>query len=193
MEDDVPHVSANITTGARLLSSAIAFLFISFVFAFFYLKAVNSNGNFHPAHVNPQQGFGIAILVCVLAATASLELGRRQLLQAAESGWRTAASTALALGIAVVVLQVIQYFGLFKTAAGGYASVFWGWTLLFVVCWLGAIFWVETLVAQTLRGTAAADESSRALLRSSASGCVVLLSTLAGIEVVAYILLYLVK
>ena len=129
--------------------------------------------------------------------TAVFELARRRLVQGGEPAWRSASITALALALAVVILQVIQYFGLFKTAAGGYASVFWGWTLLFLVCWLGVIYWMETLVAQTLRGkkfeAEAGGEVASQLLRPSADGCAILLYTLAWIEIIAYILLYLIK
>jgi heme/copper-type cytochrome/quinol oxidase subunit 3 len=191
LDEDPRTIASNLYVGVRLLASAIAFLFISFVFAYFYLKAVNSNGDFRPARISPQQGFGIAILVCVLAATAAFERARRQLAAGAERAWQSASIGALALGVIVVILQIVQYLGLFHTGAGGYASVFWGWTLVFLVCWLGAVYWVETLVAQTLRrlqGSASAQS-----LGGSADACAVLLYTLAGIELVSYVLLYLIK
>jgi heme/copper-type cytochrome/quinol oxidase subunit 3 len=191
-------VAANLHTGSRLFASAMVFVFVSFVFAFFYLKTVNSNGDFHPAHVNPQQGYGIAILVCVLAAAGVLELARRQLATGAESAWRSGAIAALAVALIVVVLQVIEYANLpFHTVAGGYASVFWGWTLAFLLFWLGAAYWIETLVAQTLRRSSRPAEGdgrvTSDVLGPSAAGCVVVLYTLAGAQVVSYVLLYLIK
>ena len=49
-------------------------------------------------------------------------------------GWLPAAGTALALGLAGCVVQVFEYANLhFSPTDGGYASVFIGWTILFVV------------------------------------------------------------
>jgi heme/copper-type cytochrome/quinol oxidase subunit 3 len=188
--EDPAVLAANLRTGARVFASAVVFVFASFLFAFFYLRAVNSNDLFRPSHVNPPSGLGIAILVGVLGATAGFELARRSLAAGAHSAWRVGSATALGLGVAVVALQVIEYFSLgFTTASGGYASVFYGWTLVFLLFWLGAIYRIETMVAQTAR--AGADRAL--LLGPSADGCVIYLYTLAGIELVAYILLYLVK
>ena len=38
--------------GARLLASAVVFFFMAFVFAFFYLRALDTNHDFHPARAN---------------------------------------------------------------------------------------------------------------------------------------------
>jgi heme/copper-type cytochrome/quinol oxidase subunit 3 len=185
-------VGANTRVGVRLLASSVIFLFMSFTFAFWYLKALNSNNLFHPKGVNPPQGWGIAILVCVLAATFVFRRARTELAANRDQFWRSSAIAGLALGVAVVVLQIIEYLGLsWQTASGGFASVFWGWTLVFLVCWLGAIYWMETLVAQTLRN-GSADESSKVPVYA-ADGCVVFMYTLAFIEVLGYIFLYLVK
>lgn len=190
--EDPAFVQANGKVGVRLFASALVFLFMAFVFAFFYLRALNSNNLFHPAAVNPPQGYGIAILVLVLACALVMDRGRRALVAGSESGWRTLSLVGLLLGIAVFVLQIIEYIALpFTTADGGLASVFWGWTALWLVCWLGAIYWMETLVAQTRRGGIAGGAPGQ--LVASADGCAVLLATLAGIEVVAYICLYLIK
>jgi heme/copper-type cytochrome/quinol oxidase subunit 3 len=188
--DDQLVLGANLRTGARLFSSAVVFVFAAFLFAFFYLRAVNSDNLFRPAHVNPPSGLGIAILVAVLAATASLEFARRGLAGGAHGAWRVGSALALALAGAVIALQIVEYFSLgFTTASGGYASVFYGWTLVFLLFWLGGFYRIETMVAQSAR----AGPGRALLLRPSADGSVLYLYTLAGIEVVAYILLYLVK
>jgi hypothetical protein len=174
--EDAAVLGANLRTGARVFASGVVFVFAAFLF--------------RPAHVNPPSGLGIAILVGVLGATASFELGRRSLATGAHGVWRSGSALALVLALAVVALQLIEYFSLrFTTASGGYAGVFYGWTLTFLLFWLGAVYRIETLLAQTARAGAESAE----LLAPSADGCVIYLYTLAGIELVAYILLYLVK
>ncbi len=196
--EDPRTLRANLQVGARLLASAAAFVFISFVFAFFYLRALNSNGQFKPPHTNPPQAYGIAILVCVLGAAAIFDLARRRLQTGAERAWRTGAGVALALALAAVGVQIAQYANLgFGPGSGGFASVFVGWTGLFVFFLLGGIYWVETLFAQSLRGDPAdaAPEIGipSALLRPSADAAIIYLYALAIIEAFAYVLLYVVK
>jgi heme/copper-type cytochrome/quinol oxidase subunit 3 len=194
--EDPRIVAANLVVGARLFASAVAFVFMSFVFAYFYLKAVNSNGMWRPPQVSPPQGYGIAILVCILGATAAFEVVRRGL--AGGSGSVTAIAVALALSVVAVVLQLIELLGGmgFSAAGGGYASVFYGWTALFLAFWLGAVYSVETVLATSLRGARevqAATGERLEMLRPSADATMVYLCACAGIAFVAWVLLYLIK
>jgi heme/copper-type cytochrome/quinol oxidase subunit 3 len=94
--------------GSILLAAATAFFFIAFLFAFLYLRALNSNGLWGAGkphhHVHASLGLGIAILVCVLAGVAAARAGL--LLPAF---WRPAAGAALLLGLAAVALQCWQW------------------------------------------------------------------------------------
>lgn len=195
--EDPAIVTANLNVGIRLFVSAVAFVFVAFVFAFFYLKALNSNGLWRPAHVRPSQGYGIAILVCVLACTLFFELGRRALGRPGSQTWRSDLWAATGLATAAVVLQVVQIVSTgFGTNAGGYASVFYGWTVLFLLVWLGSVYWLETLLAGSLRGLpdpARPDAEPHELLRPSADACIVWLYGTSGIAIVTYVLLYLVR
>ena len=191
-------LAANLNVGARLFSSAVAFVFVAFVFAFFYLRAVNSNGLWRPPHVKPAAGIGIAMLVCVLGATVLFLFARRSLAAGARGGWLAGVSLALGLGIAAVVIQVLQYTNYnFNPESGGYASVFVGWTAMFLFFWLGAMYWLETFLAQSLRRPPEAVESEitrpLAVMGPSADAAIVYLSLMAGVEVVSYVLLYLIK
>ena len=196
--EDPSILAANLNVGVRLFASAIAFVFVAFVFAFFYLRAVNSNGDWRHSNVNPSAAYGIVMLVCVLGATALFLFARRSLAAGARGGWLAGLSLALVLGTVAVVLQVLQYtnYG-FAPDSGGYASVFVGWTSMFLLFWLGALYWLETFLAQSLRRQPEAVESEitrpLAVLGPSADACVVYLALMAGIEVVAYVLLYVVK
>jgi heme/copper-type cytochrome/quinol oxidase subunit 3 len=195
--DDVRQVASNIAIGSRLLASSVAFLFMAFLFAFFYLRTINSAGLWRPKHVQPVQSYGIAVLVLTILSAAVFDLARRQLASGTESRWRGPSLAALALGVLVIVAQALEYATItFKTADGGWASVFWGWTLVQLLCWLGALYWIETLVAQSIRRPPAAPREGTAgseLLRPSANAAVVFLYTLVIIQLISYILLYLIK
>ena len=167
---------------------------MAFLFAFFYLRALNSNNVFHPAQSTRRRATGSRSWCCVLACDARHGSRPPRACGRSESGWRTLSlRRAHCSASPSSSCRSIEYIALpFTTGDGGLASVFWGWTALWLVCWLGAIYWMETLVAQTVRGglarwRAGADAAPRP------TAVLVLLATLAGIEVVAYICLYLIK
>ena len=195
--EDPDVLGKNLAVGARLLASAVVFFFMAFVFAFFYLRALNSNHDFHPTHTNPPTGYGIAILVCVLGSTVAFEVGRRSLEDGRGSLWRAGSLVALVAGLAALVLQGVEYYHLqFGADAGGLASVFLGFTVVFALFWLGAVYWIETLWAQSLRQptSAAGDIDAPSLvLRPSADACAIYLYVMVLVELFAFVLLYLVK
>jgi heme/copper-type cytochrome/quinol oxidase subunit 3 len=194
--EDPKVLGSNLAVGARLLASAVVFFFMAFVFAFFYLRALNTNHDFHPAHTNPPTGFGVAILACVLGATIAFELARRTLTDGTGSPWRIGALLAFVLGLVAVVLQGVEYYNLqFGASDGGLASVFLGFTVVFGVFWLGAVYWIETLWAQSLRHpeTTADIAAPSDLLRPSTAACAIYLYALVFVELFAFVLLYLVK
>jgi heme/copper-type cytochrome/quinol oxidase subunit 3 len=195
--DDVRQLTGNLTIGSRLVASGTAFVFMSFLFAFFYLRAVNSNGLWRPKDVTPVQSWGIAVLVLTLLSTVTFDLARREVVGGIEPRWRSGSIAALALAVLVVVAQGVEYATItFRTDQGGWAAVFWGWTLVQLLFWLGAIYWIETMVAQTLRrppASAREGTGGTELLRPSADACTVYLYTMSAIAIIAYVLLYLVK
>ena len=196
--EDPALVGRNLAVGARLLASAVVFLFMAFVFAFFYLRALNTNHDFHPAHTNPPTGWGVAIRLCVLGATGVFDLSRRVLDDGRGSPWRIGALVALVLALAAVILQFIEYYNLkFGAGSGGLASVFLGFTVVFAVFWLGAVYWIETLWAQSLRQPSGSHTDGvadpAAHLRPSADACAVFLYVMVLVELFAFVLLYLVK
>jgi heme/copper-type cytochrome/quinol oxidase subunit 3 len=188
-------VGRDLQVGARIAAAATAFFFISFVFAYFYLRALNSNSAFRPHHIRPAQGYGIAILACVLGSVGAFTLGRRVLDSGREPAWRAGAAASLFLGLAAIAVQIAQFTDLgFRPTNGGYASVFVGWTGLFLLAWLSGLYWVETLLAQSLRRETVSVTDIIAparLLRPAADACSVFLYLLAGVEVVTYVVLYL--
>ena len=63
-----PDVGARaLSVAARLLAGATTFFFLAFVFAYFYLRSLNQDHMWRPAHVKPEQALGAAIVACVRA------------------------------------------------------------------------------------------------------------------------------
>jgi heme/copper-type cytochrome/quinol oxidase subunit 3 len=193
--EDPGLLAANLAVGVRLLASAVVFLFMAFVFAFFYLRALNTDHAFGLPHGGPPDGWGVPILVCVLLATAVFDFGRRALSDGTGGPWRLASLVAWLLGLAAIVLQFVEYYNLpFAATDGGLASVFLGFTVVFAVFWLGAVYWMETLWAQSLRQPASSEVASPSrLLRPSADACAVYLYVMVLVELFAFVLLYLVR
>lgn len=195
--DDIRQLTGNISIGVRLICSGIGFLFMGFVFGFLYLRSVNSNGLWHPAHERPVQSWGIAVLLFTLLAAVIFDGARRQVVSGTESRWRSGSLAALALSVLVIVAQGMEYATIgFKTDGGGWAAVFWGWSLVQLLFWLGAVYWIETLVAQSLRRLPAAAREGTAgseLLGPSAASCQIYLYTMSAVALVAYILVYVVQ
>ena len=200
-----PELEARVLrVGSYLLSAAVAFFFVAFLFAFFYLRALDNNGLWGGGkrghHVHPASTAGIVILVCVLASVA---LARRAG-TALAAGWG-----ALALGLAAVGVQCWQYAALgFGPGDGGYASVYLGWTGLQLVFVLGVAYWLETTLATSIRyrasagrtaGAEAAGDADRetpdihdpvSLIRPQLEALSIYTQVFAGIVAVTWLILY---
>lgn len=182
----------NLWTGVRLWIGADAFFFAGFVFAFFYLRALDSNGMFRDPRDHQSTPLGIAILVATLVATGLVYAGVLRLRAGDAARWRALGGAALLATVVAIVLQIVQFsqFGLDRLVYQGFGSIFLGWTSLYVVHLLGATFWLETLVAQALRERG--RPGSAAGLVAPAEACLTFFEFMAAVGVVMFVLLYLV-
>ena len=134
-------------TGSRLLCGAAAFFFVSFVFAYFFLRSLDVNGGWKIGQVNPSIGLGVAIAVVLIVSAVALRAAATQPALTVRAG-----TAALLLAVLAVVLQVIEWTTLgFGPASGGYASVFIGWTAFYSVFALACAYWIETQAATAWR------------------------------------------
>ncbi len=169
-----PTIPRNFAVGSKILASAVAIFFMSFVFGFFYLRALNTAHAFREPHVNPPVGWGIAILACVLVSCLALEAGPRALAEGPSTSWRALGLISWLAALAAIALQATEYYNLhFGATDGGLASVFFGFTMWFAVFWLGSVYWVETIWAQSLRRAVTSTPIRRParLLRPGADAC----------------------
>jgi heme/copper-type cytochrome/quinol oxidase subunit 3 len=132
---------------ARLLCGAAAFFFLAFVFAYFYLRSLDTNKSWKIGSVDPSIGWGVAIVVVLIASAVLMRLAAPR---PADS--LPLAAAALGLALLSVVLQVIEWTTLgFGPSSGAFASVFIGWTAWYAVFTLPCAYWIETQFASTWR------------------------------------------
>jgi heme/copper-type cytochrome/quinol oxidase subunit 3 len=181
----------------RMLCGVASFYFLSFLFAYFYLRSLDTNNSWKIGKVHPTIGFGIVIVVLFVVSAVILRLAATR-----PGSAFGAAVGATVLALIAVILQFIQYIGLgFGTAGGGYASVFFGWTASYAVFALPCIYWIETQAATVWRaqregidrpvaeGVPADDVE---LLRAGLEACSFFWAFYVALGVVAFIVLYVV-
>jgi heme/copper-type cytochrome/quinol oxidase subunit 3 len=135
-------------TGVRLMIGIVASGLGAFVFAFFYLRAVNNYGLWYPAGFDgPSPSEGAVIMAAVVLGAAAQSFGLQRLKAGQKSAWSALALIALALGVLAVVLQIVQLATLtFQPGANAFASVFVGGSAVFAILVLACVVWLEILV-----------------------------------------------
>lgn len=193
-----PEVGARaLAVAARLLCGASTFFFLAFLFAYFYLRSINVAHMWRPAHVNPSQGWGAAFIACVAVSAALTIVAGRQMKSRSRS-WTAPAIGGVALGLAAVVLQCIEYTRQhFGPTDGAFASVFCAWTAFYLIAVLFTMYWLETQVATELRarsepaGSEGDIKDPDRLIAPGLDAAVFYWAFLAGIGVITYVVLYL--
>jgi heme/copper-type cytochrome/quinol oxidase subunit 3 len=140
-------------TVPRLVLGSMSFGFGGFVFAYFYLRALNSHGLWHPAgFTGPQPWAGAVIMALIVVSAAAQTLVLQRIKNGHKGTWQAGAGVALVLGLAAIGLQVWQLLNLpFFPGSAGFASVFVGATPVFIVFVFGAMIWLEILIARARR------------------------------------------
>ena len=140
-------------TGSRTALGGLSVLFGCFVFAYFYLSSSNGHSAWLPKSTTPPQaGYGIAILVLIVASAVVQTVGLQRIKAGRKGPWATAALVALVLGLAAVALQITQLLNLpFQPGQSGFASVFVGYYPVALVSWLAAMIWLEILIVRARR------------------------------------------
>lgn len=183
--------------GGRMLCGSISFFFASFLFAYFYLRSLNVNHGWKIGPVNPSLGLGVAVMACFLLSAVIFRLTASRPADVFAGGL-----IALILGLLGVALQCVQYTTLgFGAASGAYASVFFGWTALYLVVALMGLYWIEINVVGLWRARrekitrsvaegVPADDT--ALMQAGIEACSFYWAYFVAIGVLAFVVLYLV-
>jgi heme/copper-type cytochrome/quinol oxidase subunit 3 len=176
----------NLWIGARVIAGTTIMFFAAFVFAYFYLRSLNNTNAWHPDGVDAPQAWG-AVIVALFAASAGLFLIAARI-GSRRGNWLTPAGLSLSLGLAGCIVQVFEWAHLdFGPQNGGYASVFIGWTALFVVFVLMAMFWIETMFAEGFRKR----NDAATFVPVGIADAAFYWSVLAGLGVISWVILYL--
>jgi heme/copper-type cytochrome/quinol oxidase subunit 3 len=191
-----PDVGARaLAVGARLLAGGTTFFFLSFLFAYFYLRSIDADHAWRPKHVNPSTGLGIAFIVCLVISIVLAVLAGRGM-KARRAGWVRFAAGAVVFGLATVAIQCIEYTTQnFGPTNGAYASVFCAWTAFFLLATLGAMYWLETQVATEFRASRSPSEHGDIrdpdrLIAPGLDAAVFYWGYLGAIGVITYVVLY---
>jgi heme/copper-type cytochrome/quinol oxidase subunit 3 len=181
--------------GGRMLCGSITFFFASFVFAYFYLDAVDVNHNWKIGRVHPSQGLGVAVMALFLGGAVIYRLAVKR----SEVDEVAAGIIAVVFALLAIALQFFEYTTLdFGAASGAYASVFFGWTATYAIVALFGVYWIETQVASMWRvrreGARHVEipAGEEELLRASFEASSFYWAYFVAIGVLAYIILYLV-
>ena len=184
--------------GGRLLCGSISFFFASFVFAFFYLQALDVNHNWKIGAVHPSKGLGVAIMALFLFGAVVYRLSAKR----EEVDVLLAGVAAIAFSLIAVGLQFFEYTKLgFGASQGGYAAVFFGWTSLYAIVALFGVYWIEIQIASLWRVRREGERSEALegvavneaeILRAGVEASSFYWAYFVAIGVIAYIVLYIV-
>jgi heme/copper-type cytochrome/quinol oxidase subunit 3 len=198
----------NIGAGVRLAAGGLVSFYGAFLFCYVYLRERDASSVWRPAAVKVPLGTGIAVLACILASTALTALAIGVLRRRGEGAWRGIAALSQLLTLAALGVQCYQWAVLgFGPGSGAYASVFIGWTGFYAgVGLLSALYWRQTSLSTSLRhrrrepgpqvtvaGAPGGEGAARARLGFEVRAFAFLWYLLAAIEVVTFVLLYIVK
>jgi heme/copper-type cytochrome/quinol oxidase subunit 3 len=213
VEEEPPELlGRNLVSASYLLAGATAFFFIAFVFAYFYLRSLNSAGMWKPPGVDASVGWGTAVMVCYALSALFVRLGLADHRALRRRQWRIKGLVALLAGVVGLVLQVLAWtHQSFGPADGGFASVYFGWTAFLFLFVFGTLIWLEMTLAMSLRyskvegdapapGEASGDPHRTAhdirdplsLVRAELVGLSFYWTFLAAIAVVSWVILYLI-
>jgi len=138
-------------TGSRLAIGGLTFLFGAFLFAYFYLRSLNSAGRWQGfGFIHPSLWIGTTIMLLAEVSAGVHYFGLQRIKAGHKNTWQIYGLIALGLGLAAVSFQIYQLIDLpFKPGSSGYASVFSGFYPVFLVTQLAVLIWLEILLARS--------------------------------------------
>jgi heme/copper-type cytochrome/quinol oxidase subunit 3 len=180
-------VDASVSSvGMWIFMGANAMLFVAFFFAFFYLRSLNNGNDWMPAWVvHPNRRIAGIMVLLLIAAAGLVVLGARSVGKTPASA-RMLFWLALLAGVLYLGFQVYEFkhLGFDPKFGGGYVSVFVGLKAVLMAEVVVSMIWLGTHIAQA---TPIGDTTARPASVAAFGNFLVML---AGVGVVAYLVLY---
>jgi heme/copper-type cytochrome/quinol oxidase subunit 3 len=199
IEYELRAAEGSLWSGSRLLIGVVAFAFASLAFAYFYLRSANNQDLWRPHGVTAPTGLGAAIFLLTVAAGALSMFGTLRRRQGWRVDWQVAGWTVVLGGLTVVGLQIWELTRLsFYPGSSGYASCFIAWAAMNIGLVLGATYWIETLLARSIRlhralveeGASASAFPAERLFRANVEGCTLFWGFVALVGTFFWLLFY---
>jgi heme/copper-type cytochrome/quinol oxidase subunit 3 len=186
-------------SGSRLFVALSAMMFGGGAFAYFYLHSLDSAGLWRSSGQRPSDFISVPVLGLTIVGAILFWLYSRSMLagRANSADWRVAAGVSAAAFLAAGALQL---WGMTRTGfypgSSGYASCYVAIMPVFAIYCLGAAYWLETLLARSLRlrwVVAAsdgpnADSDERISFAGSAAGAKVFVVFVALLSIVLFVM-----
>jgi heme/copper-type cytochrome/quinol oxidase subunit 3 len=190
-------------TGARLGIGALSFGFGAFIFAYFYLRSLNSHGRWYPATLTGPHVWIGTVIMGLIVVSAALQTAVLQRIKAGhKAAWLAGAVVALVLGLASVGLQIGELLFLpFFPGAAGFASVFVGFYPVYLLVALMVMIWLEILIMRCRpipeisfveQPPTYAEAFAVQRFQAALSAFTLVWNYLAAVAIVAWVLFYLV-
>jgi len=189
-------------TGGRLFIAMFTFLIASEAFAYFYLRSSNNGQLWRPHNQTAPTGTGWAIYFVVLASALIAIFGQTRLRKGNVLDWEVAGWTAVFGGLVAIGLQIWQLTQLpFFPGSSGYASCFIGWAVMNIMMLVGGVYWLETVLARSLRLRSQGTEDgpdqlamtpSGQIFRANLSACTYFWGFIAAGSTLFWVLFYLI-
>ena len=163
-------------SASRLLLLASLFLYGTFVFAYFYLRALNNHGLWRIGDQHASAIIGTTIAVLVVLSGLIHYIGARRLQIGSRVDWQVGALVSLILIAVATGLQIWDLTRLpFRPASSAYTGIFITWSAVYIVYLLGQFYWLETLLAQSIA-------NRRSVLQETPEGLIVVSRFGANVE-----------
>ena len=159
-EEQLYHEAAlgSLWWGSRISIALTITAFGGLVFAYFYLRSLNSHGLWDPHHQTASVLLGSLILACVLGSAIVQSVGARRLRSGSTIDWLVGGFVALGLGVLAGGFQIWELTRLnFFPGASGYGGVFVAFAPVYSIIILLHMYWLETLLVRLVRNRVVLD------------------------------------
>lgn len=139
-------------TASRTAVAVTATLYGGIAFAYFYLRSLNSQGQWDPGHVTASTYLGTTMVVMLVVAAIANYYGSRRLRKGASIDWQVAGIFALVLTLAAAGLQIWSLTRVpFQPSTSGYAGVYIAFGPVNALSILLVAYWLETTIMKSVR------------------------------------------